>query len=87
MTAPLEDLSYIPKHPPIDGQIPEVVAKWGPRSQLRWFDRFNDEVNPQKRDIWEKHYCVSLQHKGFCCISCQEDGEVFEDQCCCKAIQ
>lgn len=86
---PLEDRNYTPKHPPVDGYIPAVVEKWGPRSQVRWFDRFMSELRPQKPDVWERYYCSSEEHKGSCCSSCIQDrDEGYFDlypKCCCRS--
>lgn len=80
--APLEDPAYKPKHPPVNGEIPEVVAKWGAASQLRWFQRFGGQLG--KRRDWDRYYVHSVGHRGPCCTSCEEDG-LFPDRCCCKA--
>ena len=84
--APLDDPAYVPEHPPVDGQIPDVVAKWGPRSQVRWFRRFGSELG-RRRD-WDSFYCHSEHHRGLCCTSCWEDGDLgvlgTGDYCCCQ---
>lgn len=87
---PLEDPSYDPIHQPVDGRVPEVVAKWGVASQLRWFRRFWDDLAPSQ--LQEKalapFYCHSDEHKGPCCISClyeQEDNYYYTDGCCCRS--
>lgn len=28
--APLEDPDYVPVHVPLNGRVPDVVARWGP---------------------------------------------------------
>lgn len=86
MKAPLEDPAYEPLHPPVDGLVPDVVERWGPRSQLRWFERYHSALKPQPTSVWERFYVSSVSHRGDCCISCIEDGEYFENYCCCKAI-
>jgi hypothetical protein len=48
---PLNDPDYVPLHPPVGGRIPEVVVRWGMRSQLRWFERFWDEVREQRAKL------------------------------------
>jgi hypothetical protein len=91
--APIEDPAYEPTYRPQRGFIPSVVAKWGPRSQLRWFRRFHDEIGAQKPDVWARFYCSSEAHRGTCCGSCigdWEEGyrEYYEDDlCCCKAAR
>lgn len=87
MTTPLEDPTYTLTHPPIAGQIPDVIEKWGPASQLRWFQRFRAELG-QRRD-WDRFYCQSEQHLGLCCTSCWEEGDQgvqgCGDWCCCRS--
>lgn len=86
MKTPLEDPTYEPQYQPVDGRAPDVVAKWGPASQLRWFDRFDGQVKMRPAD-WARFHCSSRHHRGFCCQSCIEDGEVFEnDVCCCRGL-
>lgn len=91
VTAPLEDPTYLPKHPPENGYIPWVVEKWGPRSQLRWFRRFYSQLRSTGRtSFWEPYFIDSVQHRGRCCSSCigdYEDGydSPYEDHCCCLA--
>jgi hypothetical protein len=85
--APLDDPAYDPEHSPIAGQVPDVVAKWGPRSQLRWFRRFGTELAP-RRD-WDRFYCASEHHRGACCLSCWDEGDmgvlgVSGEYCCCR---
>lgn len=89
--APLDDPAYEPKHPPINGKVPDVVAKWGPRSQLRWFRRYRHKVGAQPVSVWNAHYCTSEHHLGQCCTSCEQEyldgyhGSVASDGwCCCK---
>jgi hypothetical protein len=87
---PLEDPDYLPKHPPENGKIPEVVARWGKRSQLRWFQRFGSELHP--RQCWGEYWCESEHHRGVCCGSCigefedgwQGGGVITDGWCCCK---
>jgi len=86
--APLEDPAYEPQHPPVNGRVPAVVAKWGPRSQLRWFRRFRKEIGAQSIEVWEAHYCASLGHRGQCCVSCEGEyldgyGVTLDGWCCC----
>lgn len=85
--APLDDPAYVPAHPPVGSVVPEVIAKWGPRSQVRWFRRFREEVGSQLIPVWNRHYCVSEHHRGLCCYSCEDDAVtagLFPDGCCCK---
>jgi hypothetical protein len=85
--APLEDPTYEPKHPPVGGGVPPVVAKWGPRSQVRWFRRFAQQLSP-RRD-WDRFFCSSVEHVGPCCFSCDEElmqgeGVQLDGWCCCR---
>lgn len=85
-TAPLGDPTYQPKHPPVGGQIPDVVAKWGPRSQLRWFRRFGAELG--RRKDWDQYFCQSEHHRDLCCYSCGDEGDQGVQgwglHCCCR---
>ncbi len=91
--APLDDPIYQPEHPPTpDGGVPDVVAKWGPRSQLRWFVRFRGQYAPQPHKRWELFYIDSEQHRGLCCTSCVEDeqdgfGSMGPEHCCCLGFR
>lgn len=85
--APLDDPNYTPAHPPVSGAIPDVVGKWGPRSQLRWFQRFRDQLG-RRRD-WDRFYCQSEHHRGLCCYSCADEyqvghGPMLDGWCCCR---
>lgn len=89
---PLEDPNYVPVHQPINGYVPNVVAKWGPRSQLRWFDRFRRTLNWSHSAGWRKRFHTHSElHLGPCCSSCDEDtitgyGDYPHDgMCCCYA--
>lgn len=89
---PLEDPSYEPEHPPVDGKIPEEVYHFGTRTQLRWFKRFLRELD-SSNNLY-KYYVHSEHHKGPCCGSClteyEEDvslghgGVVCDGWCCCR---
>jgi len=84
--APLDDPAYAPEHPPINGIIPPVVARWGPKSQRRWFRRFRAELKWQSLDGF---YCESEHHVGSCCDSCAQDaamgyGGDVDGYCCCQ---
>jgi hypothetical protein len=87
---PLEDPDYKPKHPPVDGKIPDIVARWGKTSQLRWFERYANDLNP--RQTWSVYWCQSEFHRGLCCTSCYgelEDGYhgggvMADGWCCCR---
>jgi hypothetical protein len=88
---PLEDPTYQPLNPPVNGVAPDVIALWGPRSQLRWFDRFRNVLTPQSYKVWDRFYCVTVQHRGNCCTSCVEDEEYdacysMWPRCCCRAL-
>lgn len=89
--APLEDPAYEPRHPPVGGLPPDVVAKWGPRSQLRWFDRYRGQLRTAPHSFWGRFYCGTSHHRGLCCASCIADIEDgyrewdYEDRCCCIA--
>jgi hypothetical protein len=87
MQTPLEDPAYGPAHPPLpDGSVPDVVEKWGAASQVRWFERFLPALRPQRPDYWVRFYIASVHHRGQCCESCVQDGEVFDDVCCCRGL-
>ena len=85
---PLDDPCYVPAHPPINDRVPVMITRWGPRSQVRWFRRFADEVGSQPVAVWDAHYCASERHRGQCCGSCGDDflngyaGDL-EGRCCC----
>lgn len=90
---PLGDSDYEPRHPPENGQIPDVVIKWGKRSQLRWFKRFARDLHP--RQAWGQYWCESEHHRGVCCGSCEADvenmvqfgysgGVKADGWCCCR---
>lgn len=86
--APLEDPAYEPKHSPIDGRIPDVVARWAPRSQTRWFQRFGKQLGRQRHDVWDRYYCTSQEHRGLCCTSCEQDSyDDLDGHCCCEGIR
>lgn len=85
MATPLEDPTYDPVHKPLAGIVPSVVEKWGPRSQVRWFKRFRNELYRFAR-IAEHFYTESVEHKGDCCWSCvseKNEGYHYLDDCCC----
>lgn len=86
---PLDDPRYVPAHPPVVGRVPDVVAKWGPKSQARWFRRFRDQVGSQPIAVWDAHYCASEHHRGQCCYSCGDEyldgyGDDLDGRCCCQ---
>lgn len=86
--APLDDQSYDPQHKPVKGRPPAVVAKWGRRSQVRWFRRFWNELGRDGLvvpDVLEGFYCHSEEHTGPCCSSCMSyDDEAPDGHCCCR---
>lgn len=87
---PLENPAFEPEHPPVDGRVPVVVARWGAASQLRWFARFFDALAPMPLSHWDLFYCVSAEHRGTCCPSCLQDradGNFNLDECCCRALK
>lgn len=88
LLAPLDDPRYEPKYPPVNGGVPHVVSMWGPRSQLRWFRRFRDQLDARWVD-WARYYCISLEHRGGCCVSCLDDEMEgyggYGSGCCCLA--
>jgi hypothetical protein len=84
---PLEDPDYVPKHPPVDGRIPDVVAKWGKPSQLRWFRRFAGDLHPLEN--LAAYWVTSEHHRGSCCVSCHWEfgegiGVIQDGYCCCR---
>jgi len=42
---PLDSPNYLPMYPPVDGKVPEVFNKWGPKTQERYLKRFKEELN------------------------------------------
>jgi hypothetical protein len=87
--APLDDPAYIPEHPPINGIIPPIVARWGPKSQQRWFTRFWRDLAKQQEQSTRLFYCESEHHLGPCCYSCGEEAEydmgvIMDGWCCCR---
>lgn len=92
--APLEDPTYQPVHVPISGRAPDVVAKWGPRSQVRWFERFVGHGHDKyaRADYWDRFYVESELHRGLHCSSCVEEQnggyqDYDPDWCCCRATR
>jgi hypothetical protein len=91
--APLNDRAYEPQTVPVNGRIPDVVGRWGPRSQLRWFHRFWDSIRwrglRQAGEDPDGYYVHSVMHTGGCCAGCMSDEEYgypnYDDRCCCKA--
>lgn len=85
--APLNDPDYEPKHPPVNGQIPDVVTRFGMRTQIRWFARFGEQLG--RRADWGNYHCQSEHHRGPCCGSCQwefeeQSGVMMDGWCCCR---
>lgn len=95
--APLNDRAYEPAHPPVHGVVPEVVAKWGPFSQIRWFRRYEPQLRSWSPTNWTRgkadlYFVESVMHKGWCCASCGDEeeygfGGVDDCYCCCRAIK
>lgn len=91
--APLDDPDYQPEHPPTrGGGVPDVIAKWGPRSQNRWFRRYSGQLAPMPHARWDLFWVHSDQHRGLCCDSCIEDendgyGSMRPEHCCCKGFR
>ncbi len=90
MLAPLDDPTYAPVHRPVEGQVPEVVARWGPRSQLRWFRRFWQQLAAGQR--LDRFYCESEHHRDTCCASCFDEyqdgyGVMMDAWCCCRGFR
>lgn len=42
---PLDDARYRPMYPPVNGKVPEIFDKWGPKTQERYLKRFKDELS------------------------------------------
>jgi hypothetical protein len=71
--------------------IPENLDTWQltnptPEEQIAYFDEHDKVQMPHK--MWDKFYCVSLEHRGFHCSSCTGEEEYtgvanFDDRCCC----
>lgn len=85
--APLDDPQYVPQHPPVQGIVPDVVARWGAPSQLRWFNRFRTVLAPGQD--YSHLYSMSAHHPGDCCGSCFDEGNegygvLYDDWCCCQ---
>jgi hypothetical protein len=86
---PLDDPFYEPEHPPVNERIPDEVAKFGPRTQIRWFNRFRAALNAGNN--LNDYYVTSENHKGPCCASCigefedgyQRGGVIADGWCCC----
>jgi hypothetical protein len=58
-----------------------------PEVQLAWFGA-NSGITMTHSE-WAQFYCESLEHKGLCCSSCEQDWEYqgylnFDDHCCCE---
>ena len=90
--APLDDPDYVPDHQPTsDGGVPLVVGKWGPRSQVRWFNRFRGQIAAMPHKQWDQFFVNSEKHRGLCCNSCLEDQAAGYDTdlewCCCQSYR
>lgn len=42
---PLDFPQYQPLYPPVNGKVPEIFKKWGPKTQERYLRRFKDELD------------------------------------------
>lgn len=88
---PLNDSTHEVQYPPVNGDAPDVVEHWGAASQVRWFARFAQQLQPRKHDHWDRWYVESVEHKGKCCISCiQDKAEGYGDDiesCCCEGLR
>lgn len=87
MSAPLEDPNYDPVHKPVNGRVPDVVRKWGKKSQLRWFHRFRNVLRGVQD--YDGLWTSSEHHAGWCCTSClweEEEGSgvCLDGWCCCE---
>lgn len=87
--APLDDPTYTPEHPPVNGIIPPVVARWDVASQRRWFRRFSGQLAERQPQGWDEFYCVTANHLGGCCYSCDDEAErgygvAMDGWCCCR---
>jgi hypothetical protein len=87
--APLDDPAYTPEHPPVDGIIPAVVARWGAVSQRRWFRRYWAELAQQQGQDLRQFFIESEHHRGPCCLSCADEwdagtGVIMDGWCCCR---
>jgi len=40
----LENPDYDPKYPPVNGKLPEIFEKWGPKTQKRYLARYKKEL-------------------------------------------
>jgi hypothetical protein len=67
----LDDPGYHPKHPPINGRIPAVVHRFGPRTQIRWFSQYRRMLRWPWPAIADQFYLTSLDHTGLCCHMCE----------------
>lgn len=46
---PLEQWGNPVKYPPVNGKVPEIFEKWGPRTQERYLKRFKEELTDGER--------------------------------------
>ena len=89
---PAEDLVFRPI--PVYG-VPEQVAQWEPRTQVRWFARYTKRLwemplveNIEEPWFWDQWFVQSDQHKGWCCERCVgDDWHEWPEgpACCCKS--
>lgn len=86
-SSPLNDPDYVPLHPPIGGRVPAVVERFGPRTQIRWFQRFRDQL--QRPVDGSRYHTESLLHRDWCCWQCEGDEwtEPWDGPgCCCRGL-
>lgn len=88
---PLDDPAHVPLNPPVDGQIPDVVSRFGPATQIRYFRRFWDDLGVLTEERLRDYYCHSIEHRGACCSSCiadEWDGYDYGGSgCCCRSTR
>jgi hypothetical protein len=70
----------LPLHAPVDGQIPQLVARWTPVLQVSWFSHHGEALVQQAaprsdpQDPWDVRcdlpfgdfYVTSVEHRGCC---------------------
>lgn len=51
---PLEQWTYDPEYPPVDGTIPSAFYYFGTRTQQRWIERFKTELLPEELEKYHQ---------------------------------